>query len=530
LKAERLPTARRAVKSPPFVTPPPLIRSKIRRRSSFGGAHRVEHSQIPAAAYMALWGVFALLGVRRLWLLWLYQRARRRRIVPGEPADTPFVTVQLPVYNERYVIRRLIRAVAALDWPRDRLEIQVLDDSTDETTELAAEEVRRLRGEGLDIHHVRRPDRRGYKAGALAWGTARAKGELLLLFDADFVPPPGLLRSIAPHFEDPRVGMVQVRWDHLNADYSLLSRVQAVALDGHFVVEHEARSKHGLFFNFNGTAGVWRKECVADAGGWQHDTLTEDLDLSYRAQLRGWKFVYLRDVTCPSELPVDMRAFKEQQFRWMKGSAQVARKILPEVWRSSLPLSRKLELTVHLTQNLSFPLVLALSLCAYPALTMSTTGWMASAWLQVPLVLLATVSILVFYGAAIVGAQRGLRRHFWTLTAVMSVSIGLSVSNSQAILEGLFGRQTPFHRTPKLDVAGSRAAVRGRERAKGGYRGRASWTTVAELALAAWFAGVLVFSVGERFVWGTPFIFLFFSGYLYVGWLSAGMPAPRRPE
>jgi cellulose synthase/poly-beta-1,6-N-acetylglucosamine synthase-like glycosyltransferase len=488
----------------------------------------IGRSQIPVAAYMILWGVFALLGVRRLWLLWLYRSARSRPAEPGTWSRTPCVTVQLPVYNERFVIRRLIRAVAALDWPADRLEIQILDDSTDETAELAAEEARGLRAQGVDIVHLRRPDRRGYKAGALAWGTARAKGELLLLFDADFVPPPDLLRRIVPHLADPKVGMVQVRWDHLNADDSLLARVQAVALDGHFVVEHEARSKHGLFFNFNGTAGVWRKSCILDAGGWQHDTLTEDLDLSYRAQLAGWRFVYLRDVTCPSELPVDMRAFKGQQFRWMKGSAQVARKILPRVWRSSLPPGRKLELTVHLTQNMSFLLALLLSLCAYPALTMSTSGWMASPWLQIPLILLASASVLVFYGAAVVGAGRGLRRTLWALPAAMSVSIGLSVSNSQAILEGLLGRETPFHRTPKAGLGPGPGGGRRRGAAARGYRVRGSWTTAAELALAAWFAAVLAVSVGERFVWGAPFILLFLSGYLYVGLLSAGIRLPRR--
>ncbi|NNE42681.1 MAG: glycosyltransferase, partial [Gemmatimonadetes bacterium] len=273
------------------------------------------------AVYVVLWSVFALLGVRRLWLIWLYRRARHLPSPPGGEIELPHVTVQLPVFNERYVIRRLIRKVAELDWPHDRLEIQVLDDSTDETTASAAEEVARLRAEGLDIVHIRRPDRVGYKAGALAYGMERAKGSLLLIFDADFLPRPGILREVVPQFADENVGMVQVRWDHLNADYSLLARVQAIALDGHFVVEHEARSKHGLFFNFNGTAGVWRKQCIIDAGGWEHDTLTEDLDLSYRAQLAGWKFVYLRDVTCPSELPVDMRSFKSQQFRWMKGSA-----------------------------------------------------------------------------------------------------------------------------------------------------------------------------------------------------------------
>jgi len=475
------------------------------------------------AVYMALWSVFALLGVRRLWLIWLYRRARVRPAPAGRLAEPPRVTVQLPVYNERYVIRRLIRAVAALDWPRDRLEIQVLDDSTDETTAAAAEEVARLRGEGLDIVHLRRPGREGYKAGALAWGMARAKGDLLLIFDADFVPRPDLLRRIAPQFADPRVGMVQVRWDHLNADYSLLARVQAIALDGHFVVEHEARSKHGLFFNFNGTAGVWRKSCIEDAGGWQHDTLTEDLDLSYRAQLRGWKFVYLRDVTCPSELPVGMRAFKSQQFRWMKGSAQVARKILPVVWRSDLSLARKLELSVHLTQNMSFVLVLALSLCVYPAVLMEYAhGWLASPFLQLPLIFLASVSVVLFYAEAVAGARSDWIGRLRWFPALMSLAIGLSVSNTQAIVEGLAGRKSPFHRTPKYDVRGGRGAV------PAAYRIRPHWTTVCELALAAWFAAVLAVVLSRGLLWGAPFVLLFLFGYLYVGALSAGVPWPRR--
>ena len=266
--------------------------------------------------YFALWSVFALLGIRRIWLLWLYRRAKQMRLPLFTTMSLPRVTVQLPIYNELYVVRRLIRAVAELDYPRDLLEIQVLDDSTDATVDAAREEIDRLRAEGLDIHHIRREGRRGYKAGALDHGLQRATGEFLLIFDADFVPPPDLLRKIVPHFGDPKIGMVQVRWDHLNADYSLLSRIQAISLDGHFVIEHEARSKNGLFFNFNGTAGMWRRTCIETAGGWEHDTLTEDLDLSYRAQLRGWKFRYLQGVTCPAELPIDMRAFKGQQFRW----------------------------------------------------------------------------------------------------------------------------------------------------------------------------------------------------------------------
>jgi cellulose synthase/poly-beta-1,6-N-acetylglucosamine synthase-like glycosyltransferase len=468
------------------------------------------------AAYFALWTVFAILGARRFWMLWLYRRGRRRPLPAVAPGEPPRVTVQLPVYNERYVIRRLIRSVAALDWPHDRLEIQVLDDSDDETSEAAAEEVARLRSEGLDVVHLRRPDRRGYKAGALEYGMKRAKGELLLIFDADFVPRPDLLRRVVPHFSDPAVGMVQVRWDHLNPDYSLLSRIQSISLDGHFVVEHEARAKNGLFFNFNGTAGVWRKRCIEEAGGWEHDTLTEDLDLSYRAQLAGWRFVYRVDVTCPAELPVDMRGFKSQQFRWVKGSVQVARKILPRIWRADLPITRKLEASIHLTHNMTYFLVLLLSLCVYPAvLVRFANGWFATWAVELPLFAFATISVLVFYGTAVAGSRGAWWREARYFPAVMSVAIGLSVSNTRAILEGLSGRQTPFHRTPKYAIHGRRGSPRGKT-----YRARPSGTALLEIGLAAYFAVVLVFAI-RHFLWGAiPFVLLFLFGFLYVGLAS----------
>jgi cellulose synthase/poly-beta-1,6-N-acetylglucosamine synthase-like glycosyltransferase len=486
------------------------------------GASLLSIDRFPVLLYLALWTVFALLGVRRLWLVWLYRRGHRAPAPPtSEIGDFPLVTVQLPIYNERYVVRRLLRAVAALEWPRGRLEIQVLDDSTDDTAEIAAEEVARLRRTGIDVVHLHRPVRDGYKAGALAWGLERARGDLLLIFDADFVPEPDLLRRIAPRFRNPRVGMVQVRWEHLNADHSLLARVQAIALDGHFVVEHEARSRHGLFFNFNGTAGMWRRACIESAGGWQHDTLTEDLDLSYRAQLLGWKFEYLTDVTCPSELPVDMRSFKSQQFRWMKGSAQVAKKILPLVWRSKLSAARKLELAVHLTQNLSFPLVLLLSLCAYPT-ALVNTGWISSPWLQLPLIGLATGSVLLFYAAALAGARSDWKRWLRYLPALMCVAVGLSVSNTLAVLEGLAGRPSPFVRTPKLDLAHPGAP------AAGTYHAGPSWTSVGELALAAYFVLALALVLAKGILWGVPFLAVFLFGYLYVGLLSAGLPLPRR--
>jgi cellulose synthase/poly-beta-1,6-N-acetylglucosamine synthase-like glycosyltransferase len=473
--------------------------------------------------YFALWSVFALLGVRRLWMIWLYRRGRDRRYARREWETPPRVTVQLPVYNERYVVRRLIRSVAALDYPRDRLEIQVLDDSDDGTVEAAAEEVRRVREEGIDIVHLRRGNRRGYKAGALDWGTRCAKGDFLLILDADFVPRPEFLKAIVPYFADDRIGMVQVRWDHLNADYSVLSRVQAISLDGHFVVEHEARAKSGLFFNFNGTAGMWRKHCIEDAGGWHHDTLTEDLDLSYRAQLAGWKFVFLRDVTCPAELPVDMRAYKSQQFRWVKGSVQVAKKLLPRIWRSDLPLGKKIESSLHLAHNVSYLFALLLSLLIYPAvLVRFASGWFTSPAAEIPLFFFATMSVVLFYGTAIAGTGRSWLRSARYFPALMSVTIGLSVSNTKAILEGLFGTQTPFHRTPKFDILGRRGTARGKA-----YRGMRSATTVVELALAAYFVAIEIFALRNGLAWATPFVLLFLCGYLWVGVLSADFPRWR---
>ena len=474
-------------------------------------------------AYFAIWAMFALLGARRLWLLRLYRRAKRMAAPVTADGGRPHVTVQLPVYNELYVIRRLIRAVARLDYPGELLEIQVLDDSTDATADAAREEVERLAAEGLDIRHLRRPSRDGFKAGALEWGLARAKGELILIFDADFVPEPDLLARIVPSFADPRVGMVQVRWDHLNPDYSLLARVQGITLDGHFVVEHEARAKNGLFFNFNGTAGAWRRTCIEDAGGWQHDTLTEDLDLSYRAQLAGWRFVYLQGVTCPAELPVDMRAFKTQQFRWVKGSIQVARKILPRLWRSDLPLRRKIEASVHLTHNATYALVLALSVFAYPAaLARYVAGRGTMLAVELPLFLLATGSVIWFYAVASLEGGRSLRRQVRYFPAVMSVAIGLSISNTRALLEGILGVTTPFHRTPKYDLVARGDAPRGTL-----YRGLHSGTAWLEIALSVYLAWTLLFVVRHALFGAVPFVLLFLFGYLYVGVLSVRAWRPR---
>ena len=294
--------------------------------------------------YFAVLLTLAIFGMHRYWMVFLYYRYRHRQPqshVQGQFKDLPKVTVQLPVYNELYVVERLIDAVCQFDYPKERLEIQVLDDSTDETAYVAKARVAYYRGLGVDVHYLHREARTGYKAGALAAGLKVAKGELIAIFDADFVPRPDFLKQTVHHFVDPGVGMVQARWGHLNRDYSLLTRVQTILLDAHFVLEHGGRNRARCFFNFNGTAGLWRRQAIEEAGGWQHDTLTEDMDLSYRAQLRGWRFVFVPDVVAPAEIPVSMNAFKSQQHRWSKGSIQTARKLLPKILASPLPLRVK---------------------------------------------------------------------------------------------------------------------------------------------------------------------------------------------
>lgn len=466
--------------------------------------------------YYGILGVLALYGVHRLVLVALYVRHRRhgarRPAAPAAPEDWPPVTVQLPLYNEMYVARRLIGAVCALDYPRDRLEIQVLDDSTDETTAIVAAEVARQRARGFAIHHLHRTERTGFKAGALAAGLARAAGRLVAVFDADFVPRPDFLLAAVPHFADPAVGMVQGRWEHLNRDYSLLTRIQALFLDGHFVIEHTARHRAGCFFNFNGTAGVWRREAIAAAGGWQHDTLTEDLDLSYRAQLAGWRFVYLPDLLVPSELPVDVNGFKSQQYRWAKGSIQTARKLLGRILAAPLPARVKAEAFVHLTNNGTYPLMVALSLLVFPAMVLRR-GSSATALLLVdlPLFAAATVSVLVFYVASQVAGGRPWRRALLQLPPLMGLGIGLSLSNAAAALSGLRERGGVFHRTPKYSIV-----RRGEDWRRKRYRAGKSATLVFEGLFAAYFAicFVYAFQVG---MWASlPFLYLFLQGYGYI--------------
>ena len=477
-------------------------------------------AQALLALYYLVLGVLAFFGVHRLYLVGLYLRTRDRQAsspaLPADPADWPVVTVQLPLYNEMYVAERLIEAVSRLDWPRERLEIQVLDDSTDETAAIAARAVAAARERGVDIHHLHRANRQGFKAGALAAGLERARGELIAVFDADFVPAPDFLRRSVPHFADPAIGMVQGRWDHLNRGYSLLTRVEAILLDGHFLIEHAARNRAGCFFNFNGTAGIWRRQAIEASGGWEHDTLTEDLDLSYRAQLDGWRFLFLPDLLVPSELPVDVNGFKSQQYRWAKGSVQTGRKLLGRVLRAPLSPRVKFEALVHLTNNACYPLMVLLSLLVFPAMLLRE-GSPATLLLLIdlPLFLAATLSVLTFYLVSQIAAGPGWGRQVRYLPALLGVGIGLSVNNARAVLSGLFQDGGTFHRTPKYRIERQGEAWLGKR-----YRAGADTSLLVELALALYFAVCTAYAAREGLWMSIPFLYLFVQGYAYMSLLS----------
>jgi len=472
--------------------------------------------------YFAVMTILAMYGLHRYILVYNYFKNRQN--VPGEPpqvAEWPKVTVQLPIYNEHYVIERLIEAVVQFDYPRDRIEIQVLDDSTDETREVARACVERHQDLGFPISYLHRDNRHGFKAGALQEGLKCATGEFVAIFDADFIPPADFLRRTVPYFADPKLGMVQTRWSYINRSYSSLTEVEAILLDGHFAIEHSSRYRSHLFFNFNGTAGIWRRAAIETAGGWQHDTLTEDTDLSYRAQMRGWQFLYLPEIDCPSELPVEMNAFKTQQARWAKGLMQTAKKILPQVMRSDAPVRVKAEAFFHLTANISYPLMIFLSIILLPAMIVRFyQGWFQVMVIDLPLFLASTCSISSFYLAA----ERAFypktwKRTFLYLPFVMATGIGLSVRNSLAVLEALFGVKTEFVRTPKYRVEGGKRQA---NLARKKYRKGAGWMPFIEIALGLYFAAAVVYGIQNENYATVPFFLLFVWGYLYTGVMSLG--------
>jgi cellulose synthase/poly-beta-1,6-N-acetylglucosamine synthase-like glycosyltransferase len=480
------------------------------------------------ALHLVILVFLAVYGFHRTQLVFLYYRHKKGRPQPaGRFTDQPAVTVQLPLFNEMYVVERLLDSVVGIRYPRDRFQVQVLDDSTDETTEICQRKVAQLRRQhpGLDIEYIHRKDRTGFKAGALENGLRSAKGELILIFDADFLPRPDVLEKTVNYFVDPKVAVVQCRWDHLNRDFSELTEAQALLLDGHFVMEHAGRAWSGRFFNFNGTAGLWRRAAIAEAGGWQHDTLTEDMDLSYRAQLLGWKFIYTPEVSAPAELPVEMSAFKAQQFRWAKGSLQVAKKLLPRILRSNATWAQKSEAFFHLTNNFAYPMLILLSLLLLPNLAFRTThGVRDVLMIDLPLFFGTTLSLATFYMASQKEIARFERpeeepgfpwRAFVRLPLVLSLGIGLSVNQTRAVYEAVMGKDTEFVRTPKHGIMGKLESWSSKK-----YRAARSLTPFIELGLSAYFAVTMWVAFDHGHYLSMPFLGLFLCGYGYVGGAS----------
>jgi cellulose synthase/poly-beta-1,6-N-acetylglucosamine synthase-like glycosyltransferase len=471
-----------------------------------------------ALHFIALGGL-SLYGIHRLWLLACWRREDRKRapaidtsFLSGQAGQKlPVVTVQLPLYNERFVAERLLNAVACLYWPKERLEIQILDDSTDDTRKIVDEKSDYWRKKGIDVKVLRRGNREGYKAGALNYGLTLARGEYLAVFDADFLPCPDFLHRTLPFFSDKKIGMAQARWGFLNAGHSWLTGIQSLLLGPHFSIEHWVRCRRGLFFNFNGTAGIWRRKAIESAGGWQYDTVTEDLDLSYRAQLAGWRFVYLDDLVIPSELPVTMASFRSQQQRWAKGSVQTARKILPRIFSSTLPTPVKAEALAHLLANFGWLLGAIVTLTLYPAIIQRVgIGPYQLLRLDVPLFMGTSLAIFLYF-LAYKNKQKG-EVPFTRLLLLPVLSIGMAPSIALAVLEGFFSRGGVFKRTPKFGIkAGERLPGRSFL-----YRQRSFSYLIINTIFFAYCILPIVFACRRQTWIAVPFLAIFPLGFLLV--------------
>ncbi len=478
--------------------------------------------------YFLVITVVCIYGLHRYWIVWVFYRTRPRpRNNSGSQQGTaeanatfdelPVVTVQLPMFNEKRVAERIIEAVCRLDYPSDRLQIQVLDDSTDDSALIAQQCCERLAAQGHDIDFIHRDDRGGYKAGALDHAMDDARGEFIMLFDADFVPPPDMLKRIIHDFTDERIGMVQARWAHLNRDESMLTRIQAMYLDGHFIIEQAARSASGKWFNFNGTAGIWRRSCIEDAGGWQHDTLTEDADLSYRAQLKGWTFKYRNDVTCPAEIPPTINAFLSQQHRWNKGLIQTAIKLLPRILKSDAPLGTKIESWFHLTSPIVHLAILLLVTLVVPSLFMTLPLENVDRFYGLlyggVFLGLGAMAACTFYIASQSAQGKPIFGTLWHLPVLLAIGIGITILNTKAIGEAVIGKKTPFVRTPKYNgEATSELDPLAEKKARRLPPGS------LELALGLIMSVCFFIAIMRPFTMvGAPFILLFASGFLTIG-------------
>jgi cellulose synthase/poly-beta-1,6-N-acetylglucosamine synthase-like glycosyltransferase len=450
-------------------------------------------------------------------MLYYHKKYKEVKHIPnGNMKMNSKVTIQLPLYNEFYVVERLINAICEIDYPKELIEIQVLDDSTDETVNVTAEIVAKKQKEGFNISHIRRNSRKGFKAGALKEGMKSATGEYIAIFDADFIPHKNFLKKTLSFFTDEKVGMVQTRWEHLNGDYSLLTKAQALALDGHFVIEQSVRNKAGFFINFNGTGGVWKRSCIEDAGNWHDDTLTEDLDLSYRAQLNGWKFIFLKDFTSPAELPSEINALKSQQFRWTKGAIETAKKILPLVWKSNVPLRVKLQSTFHLTNNIVFPFILLAAILNVPLIFIKNSGPHEAYFAILSLFVLAFVSSFLFYLYSQKDVRSDWRKKIVLFPLFMAGSMGFAVNNSRAVVEGLLNRKSEFVRTPKFRVESNRDSWVGKRYLTNKLR----LSVIVELIMAVYCLIGIISSIYFAEIAALPFQILFFTGFAFVSLTS----------
>lgn len=468
--------------------------------------------------YFLMLGILVLYGAHRFFLIYLYLKNKTSvKKPPKEFEILPMVTIQLPLFNEMYVAERLIDHVIKIDYPQDKLEIQVLDDSTDETVKIANERVEYYQKKGFDIHYIHRSNREGFKAGALDEGMKIAKGDYIAIFDADFIPQPDFIENTIHYFTDPKIAMVQTRWGHINEKFSLLTKIQTIFLDGHFVIEQMARNLSGRFFNFNGTSGIWRKTAILDGGGWEHDTLTEDLDLSYRVQLKGWEFVYLVHYATPAELPMDIVAFKCQQHRWTKGSVQTAKKLLKSILKSKFPLKIKTESLLHLLANFNYLVMIPFSISVFPMVVLRKK-LMLDDWflIDIPIIFMTVISMSVFYTISQKEVYPHWRSKLKYMPALMGVGIGLSVNNAVAVLEVLFNKQTEFVRTPKFGIEDKKEKWYKKK-----YSGRRNQLIpMIELILGIYFTLVIIIAVLENYWYTLPFFLLFQFGFLYTAFLS----------
>lgn len=486
---------------------------------TFAGVHQLNWFDYSLLIpYFTMLLILAFYGLNRYEVLFTYLRHRKRKPA-SEPArrfdQLPRVTIQLPLYNERFVVERLLEEVIKIDYPAELLQIQVLDDSTDETHPFTERLCAEYRAQGHPVEYRHRTNRHGFKAGALEAGLQQATGEFVAVFDADFIVPRDFLQRTIHHFTDSGVGLVQTRWAYLNRHYNLLTEVQGMLLDGHFILEHNSRYWSGQFFNFNGTAGILRRKMIEDAGGWEHDTLTEDSDLSYRAQVKGWRFVYVPEVECYSELPVDTHGFQVQQSRWAKGLTQVAIKLLMRILKADLPFATKLEAFWHLTPNLTYPLMILTTALMLPVMMVRFyMGWQELVLVDIPLLIATFFSVISFYVyAQKVRDPKGWKRSIVMMPVLLAAGAALTVINSRAVMEAILGIKTSFVRTPKYAITGGKKEQAAAAPKK--YRRRSGWLPYLELAFGGYFFAMVVYAIECYNFFAVPLLMIFVAGYFW---------------